>query len=196
MRLGRLLQATAHGDAVVGVNVQLGDAVPDGFLNLIVRRAGAAVEHERHVGRGANLAEPRDVQLRQLAVDAVRGPDGDGERIDFGVEGMLSFSWRSDIGRFSRTVVPRIPPGTSSAPWRVYNIGNSRPVELLDYIAAIERCTGRKATMNLLPLQPGDVPDTMADVSALESDTGYRPTTTVETGVARFVEWYRSYYGV
>jgi UDP-glucuronate 4-epimerase len=87
-------------------------------------------------------------------------------------------------------------PGSSSAPWRVYNIGNSRPVELLDYIAAIERCTGRKATMNLLPLQPGDVPDTMADVAALEADTGYRPATTVETGVARFVEWYRSYHGV
>jgi len=87
-------------------------------------------------------------------------------------------------------------PGTSSAPWRVYNIGNSRPVELLDYIAAIERCTGRKATMNLLPLQAGDVPDTMADVTALESDTGYRPATTVDVGVARFVEWYRSYYGV
>ena len=87
-------------------------------------------------------------------------------------------------------------PGTSSAPWRVYNIGNSRPVELLDYIAAIERSTGRKAIMNLLPMQPGDVPDTMADVAALESDTGYRPTTTVDVGVARFVEWYRSYYGV
>ena len=72
----------------------------------------------------------------------------------------------------------------------------ARPVELLDYIAAIERCTGRKATMNLLPLQPGDVPDTMADVAALEADTGYRPATTVETGVARFVEWYRSYHGV
>ena len=87
-------------------------------------------------------------------------------------------------------------PGTSSAPWRVYNIGNSRPVELLDYIAAIELSAGRKAIMNLLPLQPGDVPDTMADVSALESDTGYRPTTTVDVGVARFVEWYRAYYGV
>ncbi len=87
-------------------------------------------------------------------------------------------------------------PGTSSAPWRVYNIGNSRPVELLDYIAAIERSAGRKAIMNLLPLQPGDVPDTMADVAALESDTGYRPTTTVDVGVARFVEWYRAYYGV
>ncbi|MFM7052899.1 MAG: NAD-dependent epimerase [Planctomycetota bacterium] len=86
-------------------------------------------------------------------------------------------------------------PGSSNAPWRVYNIGNARPVELLDYIAAIERCTGRKATMNLLPLQPGDVPDTMADVSALERDTGYRPSTPVETGVERFVAWYRAYYG-
>ena len=89
----------------------------------------------------------------------------------------------------------RPDPGSSSAPWRVYNIGNSRPVELLDYIAAIERCTGRKATMNLLPLQPGDVPDTMADVTALERDTGYRPSTPVETGVERFVAWYRAYYG-
>ena len=86
-------------------------------------------------------------------------------------------------------------PGSSSAPWRVYNIGNSRPVELLDYIGAIERATGRKAEMILKPLQPGDVPDTMADVEALERDTGYRPSTTVETGVARFVEWYRGYYG-
>jgi UDP-glucuronate 4-epimerase len=87
-------------------------------------------------------------------------------------------------------------PGSSSAPWRVYNIGNSRPVELLDYIGAIERATGRKAEMILKPLQPGDVPDTMADVEALERDTGYRPSTTVETGVARFVEWYRGYYGI
>ena len=87
-------------------------------------------------------------------------------------------------------------PGTSSAPWRVYNIGSSRPIDLLDYIAAIERATGRRATMNLLPLQPGDVPDTMADVAALESDTGYRPATPVDVGVGRFVEWYRSYYGV
>ncbi|MDI9402864.1 MAG: NAD-dependent epimerase [Limnohabitans sp.] len=87
-------------------------------------------------------------------------------------------------------------PGTSSAPWRVYNIGNSRPVELFDYIRAIEQATGRKAQMNLLPLQPGDVPDTFADVAALERDTGYRPSTSVEVGVARFVEWYRSYYKI
>ncbi|MFM2163565.1 MAG: hypothetical protein RL325_2 [Planctomycetota bacterium] len=87
-------------------------------------------------------------------------------------------------------------PGTSSAPWRVYNIGNSRPVELLDYIRAIEKATGRTAIMEMLPIQPGDVPDTFADTRALETDTGFRPSTPVEEGVARFVEWYRGHYGV
>ena len=89
-----------------------------------------------------------------------------------------------------------IDPGTSSVPWRVYNIGNSRPVDLLDYIGAVEKCVDRKAIMNLLPLQQGDVPDTMADVQALEQDMGYRPATTVEVGVARFVAWYREYYKI
>ncbi|MDZ4753110.1 MAG: NAD-dependent epimerase [Phycisphaerae bacterium] len=87
-------------------------------------------------------------------------------------------------------------PGTSSAPWRVYNIGNSAPVQLLRYIEVLEQELGRTATMNLLPLQPGDVPDTCADVEALVKDTGYRPATTVETGIERFVAWYRAYYGV
>jgi UDP-glucuronate 4-epimerase len=86
-------------------------------------------------------------------------------------------------------------PATSSAPYRVYNIGNNRPVELSHYIETLERCLGRKAQRNLLPLQPGDVPDTYADVSDLERDVGYRPATSVEVGVAAFVEWYRSYYG-
>lgn len=92
---------------------------------------------------------------------------------------------------------PSIPdPSSSTAPWRIYNIGASRPVALLDYIGAIERSTGRKAVMNMLPMQPGDVADTFADVDPLAQDTGYRPTTTVEVGVARFVEWYREYHGV
>jgi UDP-glucuronate 4-epimerase len=86
-------------------------------------------------------------------------------------------------------------PATSSAPYRVYNIGNNRPVELSHYIETLELCLGRKAERNLLPLQPGDVPDTYADVSDLERDVGYRPATSVETGVAAFVDWYRSYYG-
>lgn len=87
-------------------------------------------------------------------------------------------------------------PATSSAPYRVYNIGNHRPVELLRYIEVLEEQLGRTAVKNLLPLQPGDVPDTYADVEALQRDTGYAPSTTIEDGVARFVTWYREFYGV
>ena len=85
-------------------------------------------------------------------------------------------------------------PATSSAPYRLYNIGNNSPVELSRYIELLEDCLGRKAERNLLPLQPGDVPDTFADVEDLVRDVGYRPATPVEVGVRRFVEWYRAYY--
>ena len=87
-------------------------------------------------------------------------------------------------------------PATSAAPYRVYNIGNQHPVELLRYIEVLEECLGRKAEKTLLPLQPGDVPDTYAEVSDLVRDTGYKPHTPVETGVARFVDWYRGFYGI
>ncbi|GAC1497086.1 MAG: NAD-dependent epimerase [Steroidobacteraceae bacterium] len=85
-------------------------------------------------------------------------------------------------------------PGTSRAPYRLYNIGNHRPVELLRYIEVLEQCLGRKARKNFLPLQPGDVPDTLADAEGLAREVGYRAETSVEEGVKRFVEWYRSYY--
>lgn len=84
-------------------------------------------------------------------------------------------------------------PATSNAPYRVYNIGNNDPVKLSAYIEALEEAIGRKAEQNLLPLQPGDVPDTFADVSDLQRDLGYKPQTSVREGVARFVEWYREY---
>ena len=86
------------------------------------------------------------------------------------------------------------PDRSASAPWRIYNIGNSSRVQLMDYIQALEKALGRKATLELLPMQDGDVPATQADVSALESDFGYRPQVGVEEGIKRFVEWYRSYY--
>ena len=86
------------------------------------------------------------------------------------------------------------PASSGVAPFRLYNIGNERPVELLRYIEVLEQCLGRKARMELLPLRPGDVPDTEADVSDLVADTGYRPVVPVEEGVARFVAWYRDYY--
>ncbi|HHL45720.1 MAG TPA: NAD-dependent epimerase [Gammaproteobacteria bacterium] len=87
-------------------------------------------------------------------------------------------------------------PATSAAPWRVYNIGNSSPVELLRYIEVLEECIGKKVEKNLLPMQPGDVPATWADVQALTDDVDYKPATPIEEGVARFVEWYRDYYKV
>ncbi|CAN4278667.1 NAD-dependent epimerase [Pseudoxanthomonas sp. LjRoot125] len=87
-------------------------------------------------------------------------------------------------------------PASSLAPYRVYNIGNHQPVELLRYIEVLEECLGRTAEKRLLPLQPGDVPDTYADVEALSRDTGYSPSTPIETGVRRFAEWYRAFYQV
>src|SRR5687767_4938235 len=87
-------------------------------------------------------------------------------------------------------------PATSTAPYRIYNIGNQRPVELMHYIELLEDCLGRKAEKNLLPLQLGDVPDTWADVEDLVADVGYRPSTPVEIGVRRFVDWYLDYYKV
>ncbi len=87
-------------------------------------------------------------------------------------------------------------PATSSAPHRLYNIGNNDWVELGRYIEVLEECLGRKAEKNLLPLQPGDVPDTYADVDDLVSEIGYRPSTSIEVGVRRFVDWYKDYYGV
>ena len=87
-------------------------------------------------------------------------------------------------------------PGSSSAPWRIYNIGNNSPVKLLDYIKAIEDALGIKADKELLPLQPGDVPDTYADVEDLVRDFDYKPSMTINQGVAKFIEWYKNYYNV
>jgi UDP-glucuronate 4-epimerase len=85
-------------------------------------------------------------------------------------------------------------PATSSAPYRIYNIGNQQPVTLLRYIEVLEQCLGKRARKNLLPIQPGDLPDTSADVEALARDVGYRPRTDLEAGVKQFVEWYLTFY--
>jgi UDP-glucuronate 4-epimerase len=86
-------------------------------------------------------------------------------------------------------------PASSSAPFRVYNIGNNEPVQLMRYIEVIEECLGRKAQKNFLPMQPGDVPETFADIDDLVRDVGYRPATPIETGVRHFVDWFCQYYG-
>lgn len=87
-------------------------------------------------------------------------------------------------------------PSTSTAPYRIYNIGNHQPVELLQLIELLEKALGTKASRNMLPMQPGDVLATYADIDALETAVGFRPATSIEVGVERFVKWYRDYYGV
>jgi UDP-glucuronate 4-epimerase len=117
------------------------------------------------------------------------------------------FTYIEDIVEGVVRVADRIPqpdpnwtgthpdPGTSSAPYRVYNIGNNRPVELLEMISLVEQSLGRVAVKNFLPMQPGDVPETYADVDDLVRDTGFRPSTPLADGIARFIDWYREYYG-
>lgn len=85
-------------------------------------------------------------------------------------------------------------PGTSAAPWRVYNIGNNSPVELMDMIGTLEKEIGMKAEKNLLPMQPGDVPATCANIDALNAAISFKPSTSIETGIRQFVKWYRDYY--
>lgn len=87
-------------------------------------------------------------------------------------------------------------PATSSAPWRLYNIGSNRPIKLNRYIEVLEECLGTTAQKNYLPIQPGDVPDTYADVDSLIEDVNYQPQTSIETGITNFVAWYRDYYRV
>ena len=87
-------------------------------------------------------------------------------------------------------------PGTSKAPYRLYNIGNNSPVQLMDFISILEDCLGIKAEKKMLPLQAGDVPATYADVTTLVEEVGYRPTTPIEQGIRNFVDWYKDYYKI
>jgi UDP-glucuronate 4-epimerase len=117
------------------------------------------------------------------------------------------FTYVEDIAEGILRTLDRVPtsdpgwnsaepdPASSSAPYRLYNIGSNRPIQLLRYVEVLEECLGRKAQRIMKPMQPGDVPDTFADVSELIADVGYKPDTPVEVGVRNFVEWFKSYYG-
>jgi UDP-glucuronate 4-epimerase len=119
---------------------------------------------------------------------------------------LRDFTYIDDIVEGVLRVIPSPPkpnpewsgdtpdPGSSYAPYKVYNIGNNQPVELLDFITTLEQCLGKVAKKELLPIQPGDVPATYADVSDLSRDFGFRPRTSVKEGISRFVQWYREYY--
>ena len=133
-----------------------------------------------------------------------------GEAIDVfnGGDNSRDFTYIDDIIEGLLRVVDRIPapdlnwsgltpdPGSSSSPYRIYNIGNNRPVGLMSFIASIESATGKSAIKRMLPPQPGDVPLTCADISDLETEFGFTPSTGIKEGVEKFVHWYRTYYGV
>jgi UDP-glucuronate 4-epimerase len=117
------------------------------------------------------------------------------------------FTYIDDVIEAVERVIAKIPrtsdlpsngnldPSTSTAPWRIYNIGNNRSVELPRVVALLEQELGRKATIELAPMQPGDVPETCADVDDLMREVGFRPATSIEDGVRNFVAWYRQYHG-
>ena len=118
---------------------------------------------------------------------------------------MRDFTYVDDIVEGIIRVIDLLPeanqesdpsPATSTAPYRIYNIWNQQPVELKRYIEVLETLLGKKAQLELLPMQPGDIPNTYADVNHLEEAVGVLPHTAVEEGISRFVEWYQSYYGV
>jgi len=132
----------------------------------------------------------------------------EGRPIDLFNEGRMQrdFTYIDDIVEGVVRVTDKIPernaqwsgdapdPGTSHAPYRIYNIGNNNPVELLHLVQCLETSLGRKVEKRMLPMQPGDVPATFADVDDLVRDVGFHPKTSIEDGVRRFVEWYRGYY--
>jgi len=117
------------------------------------------------------------------------------------------FTYIDDVVEAVGRVIAKIPeknaqrpddnldPSTSSAPWRIYNIGNNRPVEVPRVVTLLEQALGRKAKIELVPMQPGDVPETCADIDDLMRDVGFRPVTAIEDGVRKFVAWYRQYHG-
>lgn len=121
---------------------------------------------------------------------------------------LRDFTYVDDVVEGISRVMDRVPqpdsswsgqkpdPGRSFAPYRIYNLGNNDPVELLRFIEVLEECLGKKGEKNLLPLQPGDVPATFADIDDLVRDVGFKPETSIEEGLGKFVEWYRNYYQV
>lgn len=134
----------------------------------------------------------------------------EGRPIDVYNHGQMQrdFTYIDDVADGVVRVLDRVPspdpawtgaapdPSASAAPYRLYNIGNHQPIDLLHFIAVLESCLDKKAILNLLPIQPGDVPATFADIEDLARDIGFAPHTPIQHGIARFVEWYRSYYGV
>ncbi|MFQ5735002.1 MAG: NAD-dependent epimerase [Planctomycetaceae bacterium] len=203
----------ASSSSVYGANTKMPFAVADNVDHPISLYAASKKANELMAHVYSHLYELPTTGLRFFTVYGPWGrPDMAlfkftkailaGEPIDVYNKGDMrrDFTYVDDIAEGVVRVADRIPqpgqtPGTD-APYALYNIGNNRPEELMHLIHTLEDGLGKKAEMNLLPMQPGDVPATYADVDDLIRDVGFRPNTGIEEGVAKFVEWYREYYGV
>jgi UDP-glucuronate 4-epimerase len=210
----------ASSSSVYGANTRMPFSVEDPVDHPISLYAASKKANEMMAHCYSHLYELPTTGLRFFTVYGPWGrPDMalfrftrailEGRPIDVYNHGRMrrDFTYIDDIVEGVRRVMDKIPapnpewsgdspdPGSSRAPYRLYNIGNNSPVELMALIGALERCLGREAEKNYLPMQPGDVPATYADVDALMEAVGFRPATSIETGIRRFVDWYLDYYG-
>ncbi|MEI6206735.1 MAG: NAD-dependent epimerase [Desulfuromonadales bacterium] len=210
----------ASSSSVYGANTQMPFSVHDNVDHPVSLYAATKKSNELMAHTYASLFGLPTTGLRFFTVYGPWGrPDMalflftrailEGRPIDVFNYGRMKrdFTYIDDIVEGVVRVIDRLPlanpswngdrpdPGTSRAPYRIYNIGNNSPVELLHFIETLERCLGSSAEKNLLPIQAGDVPETYADVDDLTREVGFRPCTTIEEGIGRFVEWYRWYYG-
>lgn len=217
--VGHLVYASSS--SVYGANTKLPFAESDNVDHPISLYAASKKANELMAHCYSNLYDLPTTGLRFFTVYGPWGrPDMAlfkfakgilaGEQIDVYNNGDMirDFTYIDDIVEGVVRVIDRPPtgddtwsgdapnPATSAAKYRVYNIGNSSPQNLMRYIEVLEENLGIKANYNFMPMQPGDVPATQADTTRLQDDTGYKPDTTIDTGVARFVEWYKEYYQV
>ncbi len=213
--------AYASSSSVYGANTRMPFSVHDNVDHPLSLYAASKKANELMAHTYSHLFRIPTTGLRFFTVDGPWGrPDMalfkftanilSGQPIDVYGEGKQrrDFTYIDDIVEGVYRVTFRVPtanpdwtgnkpdPASAAAPYRIYNIGNNSPVELMHFIRVIESKLGKKAVLNLMPMQPGDVPATEANIDDLIRDVGFKPATTVETGVGHFIDWYRNFYGV
>ena len=211
----------ASSSSVYGANKKMPFSVHDNVDHPLALYAASKKANELMAHAYSNLYKLPTTGLRFFTVYGPYGrPDMalfiftkailEGRPIDVYNFGKMKrdFTYIDDIITGIVKLIPRIPqgnkdwnahqpdPATSRAPYRLYNIGNNKPVDLVDFIKVLESTLKKKAIMNLLPIQDGDVEETYADITELEEDTGFRPTTSIEEGLSKFVDWYEQYYKI
>jgi UDP-glucuronate 4-epimerase len=210
----------ASSSSVYGANTRMPFSVHDNVDHPVSLYAATKKSNELMAHAYASLYRIPCTGLRFFTVYGPWGrPDmayflfakaiSEGKPIDVFNNGRMKrdFTYIDDVAEGIERIIERVPQpdpdwdgaapdsATSYAPYRIYNIGNHSPVELLSFIELLEEAIGKKAEKNFMPMQPGDVPATFADIGDLMADTGFKPSTTIAEGIKKFIDWYKSYYG-